>query len=60
MTKVADLGDFNDDHPPPPSNGDAVPGGNPFDLVAQAGNFYLSDGNYNRDPRGRLRRARSA
>ena len=47
MTKVADLGEFNDDHPPPPSNGDAVPGGNPYDLVAQGGNFYVSDGNYN-------------
>ncbi len=47
MTKMADLGEFNDDHPPPPSNGDAVPGGNPYDVVAHAGNFYISDGNYN-------------
>jgi plastocyanin len=48
MTRIADLGEFNDDHPPPPSNGDAVPGGNPYDLVTHAGNLYVSDGNYNR------------
>lgn len=47
MAKVADLGKFNDDNPPPPSNGDAVPGGNPYDIVAHGGNFYISDGNEN-------------
>ena len=47
MTKMADIGEFNDEHPPPPSNGDAVPRGNPYDMVAYAGNFYVSDGNYN-------------
>lgn len=47
MTKMADIGEFNNEHPPPPSNGDAVPRGNPYDMVAYAGNFYVTDGNYN-------------
>jgi len=59
LTKVADVGAFNDDNPPPSVNADAVPLGNPFDLVATGGKLYISDGNYNRiieaTPGGKLR-----
>lgn len=48
LDPVADVGAFNDAHPPPASNGDAVPMGNPYDLVALGGNLYITDGNYNR------------
>lgn len=48
MTAVADVGAFNKANPPPPSNGDALPTGNPFDLVALGGALYITDGNYNR------------
>src|SRR5207245_10898837 len=35
LTTVADLGAFNNANPPPTdSNGDAVPMGNPYDLIA--------------------------
>lgn len=47
LTKVADIGKWNDDHPPPPGNGDAVPKGNPYDMVAWRGKLWISDGNYN-------------
>lgn len=47
LTKVADIGKWNDAHPPPPGNGDAVPKGNPFDMVAWQGKLWVSDGNYN-------------
>jgi plastocyanin/sugar lactone lactonase YvrE len=45
---VADVGEFNNDNPPPPDNGDAVPLGNPYDMVALGDRLYISDGNYNR------------
>lgn len=44
---VADIGKFNDAHPPPGENGDAVPMGNPYDLVALGDKLYITDGNYN-------------
>lgn len=47
LRTVADVGKFNDDHPPPPENGDAVPFGNPYDMVALGNHLYISDGNYN-------------
>jgi plastocyanin len=48
LTMIADLGAFNDANPPPASNGDAVPMGNPYDIIPLGGNFYVTDGNYNR------------
>lgn len=48
MEPIADVGAFNDANPPPPSNGDAVPMGNPYDLIALDGKLYITDGNYNR------------
>lgn len=48
MTKVADLGAYNKEHPADPSNGDAVPLGNSYAMVALDGNLYITDGNYNR------------
>ena len=48
LRTVTDVGEFNNDHPPPPQNGDAVPGGNPYDLVSLGKKLYISDGNYNR------------
>lgn len=48
LEPVSDVGAFNDANPPPPSNGDAVPMGNPYDLVAMDGKLYITDGNYNR------------
>lgn len=49
LTTVADLGKFNDANPPPAeTNGDAVPMGNPFDLIPWHGKLYITDGNYNR------------
>jgi plastocyanin/sugar lactone lactonase YvrE len=47
LRTVADLGKFNDDNPPPAENGDAVPFGNPFSMVALGDKLYISDGNYN-------------
>ena len=47
LITVADIGKFNNDHPPPPSNGDAVPLGNPFGMVALGNHLFISDGNYN-------------
>jgi plastocyanin len=47
LKTVADIGQFNNDHPPPPENGDAVPLGNPFSMVALGDHLYISDGNYN-------------
>lgn len=48
LTPIADIGAFNKANPPPPSNGDAVPLGNPYDLVNSGGNLYITDGNFNR------------
>lgn len=48
ITHIADVGAFNNLHPPPGDNGDAVPLGNPFSLVGWNGNLYFTDGNYNR------------
>jgi plastocyanin len=48
LTRVADVGKFNDQNPPPPVNADAVPLGNPYDLVGLGDKLYISDGNYNR------------
>jgi plastocyanin len=48
LTEVADVGKFNDENPPPPVNADAVPLGNPYDLVGLGDKLYISDGNYNR------------
>jgi len=48
LEPIADLGEFNLNNPPPPSNGDAVPLGNPYDLVSSDGNLYVTDGNFNR------------
>lgn len=47
LKTVADIGKFNNDNPPPPENGDAVPFGNPFAMVAVGQHLYISDGNYN-------------
>lgn len=47
LVTVADVGRFNDEHPPPEQNGDAVPMGNPFDLVGVGDHLFISDGNYN-------------
>lgn len=60
LTRVADVGKFNDENPPPPVNADAVPLGNPYDLVGLRDKLYISDGNYNRIieadlPTGKLR-----
>lgn len=59
MTAIADVGAYNNANPPPASNGDAVPLGNPYDLIALGGNLYITDGNYNRvlkaTPDGTLR-----
>lgn len=43
----AEIGEFNDKHPPPPSNGDASIG-NPYDMVGVGDALYISDGNFNR------------
>ena len=48
LQTVADIGAYNRAHPVPGDNGDAVPMGNPFDVVALGGNLYVTDGNYNR------------
>ncbi|CAN5496123.1 hypothetical protein BH23CHL2_BH23CHL2_06400 [soil metagenome] len=48
LETISDVGAFNDANPPPPSNGDAVPMGNPYDLIALDGKLYITDGNYNR------------
>jgi plastocyanin len=47
LTTVADIGKFNNNHPPPSDNGDAVPLGNPFSMVALGNHLFISDGNYN-------------
>ncbi len=48
LQAVADLGAYNRTHPVPGDNGDAVPMGNPYDMVTLGGNLYITDGNYNR------------
>ena len=48
LQTVADIGAYNRAHPVPGDNGDAVPMGNPFDMVELGGNLYITDGNYNR------------
>ena len=48
LVTVADVGEFNTNHPPPAANGDAVPYGNPFGMVAYGNHLYITDGNYNR------------
>jgi len=48
LSPVVDIGEFNRRHPAEPSNGDAVPQGNPYDMVALDGALYITDGNYNR------------
>ncbi|HEX5166394.1 MAG TPA: ScyD/ScyE family protein [Thermomicrobiales bacterium] len=48
LEPIADIGAFNKNNPPPPTNGDAVPLGNPYDLVSSEGNLYITDGNFNR------------
>lgn len=47
LKTVSDIGKFNNEHPPPPENGDAVPLGNPYAMVALGKHLYISDGNYN-------------
>lgn len=47
LVGVADVGKFNNDNPPPKENGDAVPLGNPYDMVAVGDHLFISDGNYN-------------
>jgi plastocyanin len=47
LVGVADVGKFNTDNPPPKENGDAVPLGNPYDMVAVGDHLFISDGNYN-------------
>ncbi len=48
LRKIADIGAFNRAYKATDDNGDAVPMGNPFDMVALNGKLYLTDGNYNR------------
>jgi plastocyanin/sugar lactone lactonase YvrE len=48
LQRIADVGAYNRTHPVPGDNGDAVPLGNPFDMVALGDSLYISDGNYNR------------
>jgi plastocyanin len=48
LQPLADIGAFNRTHPVPADNGDAVPMGNPFDVVAVGDSLYVTDGNYNR------------
>jgi plastocyanin len=48
LQRIADVGAYNRAHPVPRDNGDAVPMGNPFDMVALGDSLYISDGNYNR------------
>jgi plastocyanin/sugar lactone lactonase YvrE len=48
LQHVADIGAFNRAHPVGGDNGDAVPMGNPFDVVALGDNLYVTDGNFNR------------
>jgi sugar lactone lactonase YvrE len=43
---VADISKFNDDNPV--TFPDAGPGGNPFGITTRDGDFYVTDGNYNR------------
>ncbi len=47
LEPFAEIGEFNNSHPPPPSNGDAGIG-NPYDMVAHGDALYITDGNYNR------------
>jgi plastocyanin/sugar lactone lactonase YvrE len=48
MTPIADIGLFNKRTPAARDNGDAIPTGNPFGMVALKGALYVTDGNYNR------------
>ncbi len=43
----AEIGEFNEKNPPPPSNGDAAIG-NPYDMVGVGDALYITDGNFNR------------
>ena len=54
LTKIADIGEFNGKNSARADNGDAVPGGNPYDMVALDGDLYVSDGNFNRILRVKL------
>jgi plastocyanin len=47
LSTVSDIGKFNNANPPPEENGDAVPFGNPYSMVALGKKLYISDGNYN-------------
>ena len=47
LTPIANIAEFNRKHPPPGINGDAVPMGNPYDMVAVGGSLYITDGNFN-------------
>jgi plastocyanin/sugar lactone lactonase YvrE len=48
LQPIADLGAYNRAHPASRENGDAVPMGNPYDVVALGDNLYITDGNYER------------
>ena len=43
---IANISKFNDDNPV--TFPDAQPGGNPFGITVRGGEFYVTDGNYNR------------
>lgn len=46
LVVVANISKFNDDNPV--AFDDATPGGNPFGITTRDGDFYVTDGNYNR------------
>lgn len=46
--RLIDIGSFNKKYLAEQENGDAVPTGNPYDLIAWRGGLYISDGNFNR------------
>ncbi len=48
LRRIVDIGAFNKKNLASEDNGDAVPTGNPYDLIAWNGALYISDGNYNR------------
>jgi plastocyanin/sugar lactone lactonase YvrE len=48
LQPIADLGAYNRAHPASSENGDAVPMGNPYDVVALGDSLYITDGNYER------------
>jgi plastocyanin/sugar lactone lactonase YvrE len=47
LEAFAEVGKFNEENPPPPSNGDAAIG-NPYDMVTIGEDIYITDGNFNR------------